>query len=129
MENNNSIESQSQEDFDMAQYIYSILSSQIFVMMSWGFENPETIRNGMKFQVSGFKFQGDVEIVYNEGQDLFDLAFINSKNERHTHLGIYFDQLLQVVDDFVEKTENYKELVQQTYFNSETEKTDEAINT
>lgn len=125
MEKENSIESQNQEDFEMAQYIYSILSSQIFVMMSWGFENPVTIRNGMKFKVSGFKFQGDVEIVYNEGQDLFDLAFINSKNERHTLLSIYFDQLLEVVDDFVEKTENYKELVQQTYFNSETEKTDE----
>jgi hypothetical protein len=125
MEKENSIESQNHEDFEMAQYIYSILSTQIFVVMSWGFENPVTIRNGMKFTVSGFKFHGDVEIVYNEGQDLFDLAFINSKNERHTLLGIYFDQLLEVVDDFVEKTENYKELVQQTYFNSETEKTDE----
>jgi hypothetical protein len=125
MENNNSIESQNQEDFEMAQYIYSILSTQIFVVMSWGFENPVTIRNGMKFKVSGFKFQGDVKIVYNKGQDLFDIAFINSKNERHTLLGIYFDQLLEVVDDFVEKTEKYKELVQQTYFNSHTEKTDE----
>jgi hypothetical protein len=125
MEKENTIESQSQEDFEMAQYIYSILSSQIFVMMSWAFQNPKTIKTGMRFTVSGFKFQGNVEIVYNDGTDLFDVTFINSKNERHTLSSIYFDQLLEVIDDFVEKTENYEELIQKTYFSSENEKTDD----
>jgi hypothetical protein len=125
MEIENTIESQSQEDFVMAKYIYSILSTQIFVIMSWAFENPVTIKTGMRFTVSGFKFQGNVEIVYNDGADLFDVTFINSKNERHTLSSIYFDQLLEVIDDFVEKTENYEELIQKTYFSSENEKTDD----
>ena len=44
------------------------------VMWSWGFNSPKAIANGLSFKVQGFKFKGTVEVVYNEGTDLFDIS-------------------------------------------------------
>jgi len=115
LQNINIMENQNIEDIEMAQYIYKILSSRIIVIMSWGFQKPITIKNGLSSYVNGFKFQGKIEIVYNEGMDLFDVTFINSENVRHTLSSIYFDQLVDVIDDYVEHVPNYNEKVKETY--------------
>lgn len=57
-------------------YIMRILKSQLMIIWSWGFNSPKTITNGLSFRVQGFKFKGTVEVVYNEGTDLFDISFI-----------------------------------------------------
>ena len=60
---------------EMANYIFQILRSQPLIIWSWGFNSPEAVLNGLRFNVSGFKFSGIVEILYNDGSDLFDIYF------------------------------------------------------
>lgn len=101
-----------QVDFDMAKYILTILLSNRMVVMSWGTHNAKTIKNGIRFQVNGFKHMGFVEITYNLGKDLFDVKLISLKNEMVKEIpSIYFDDLLNVLDDAVERVDNYDKAV------------------
>jgi hypothetical protein len=103
---------------EMAEYIYSILLSQPIILMSWGFTSPIAINMGLKFSVSGFILTGTVQILYNEGSDLFDLIFINNDGRvRNTIKGIFFDELVNVIDDQVERVENYNDRVNNEYYN------------
>ena len=105
-----------QEDLDMEKYIYSILLSQPTILMSWGFESPEVIRLGLRFQVNGFLHSGLVEIRYNEGADSFDVYLLDNENQiKETIEGIYFDQLVELIDNHVEYIEDYVERVNQKY--------------
>ena len=65
------------DDIEMGKYIYSILLSQPTILMSWGFESPVVISMGLRFRVNGFLHSGIVEVMYNEGADLFNLTFYN----------------------------------------------------
>lgn len=80
-----------------------------------GIQLPKTITNGLSFRVQGFKFKGTVEVVYNEGTDLFDISFIKRNKIIEIIEGIYFDQLVTVIDYHVEKVDNYKERVEAEY--------------
>ena len=105
-----------QIDMDMGKYIYSILISQPTILMSWGFESPVVIRLGLRFEVNGFLHSGVVEVRYDEGADLFDISLIGEDNlVKETIEGIYFDQLVEVVDEHVERVDNYNERVDQEY--------------
>ena len=100
----------------MAEYILHILKSQIFVLLSWGFHRPVRIENGLKFQVNGFIHKGTVEVVYNEGLDLFEVRTLNSDGSIKQLEGeVYLDSLVNVIDGMVERTQNYKERVEQEY--------------
>ncbi len=102
---------------EMAEYIYSILLMQPSIIMSWGFYSPRIIKQGLSFHVNGFKHKGSVNISYNDGQDLFEV-FLFDKNEMlvDTIHRVYFDQLVEVIDERVEKTEDYKDRVNKEYF-------------
>jgi hypothetical protein len=100
---------------EMAKYIIRILRSQLMVMWSWGFNSPVAIENGLRFKVQGFKFKGIVEVVYNEGWDLFDVRFIKDGKVIETIEGVYIDGLVQVIDDYVEKTSDYEQRVREEY--------------
>ena len=95
----------------MAKYIMSILKTQLMVVWSWGFHKPVALENGLQFRVQGFKFRGIVEVVYNEGRDLFDVSFIKANKLVKCIDGVYFDMLIDVIDDFVEKTNDYDQRV------------------
>lgn len=82
----------------MASYIHSILKSQPIVLMSWGSHAFQSLENGLSFIVNGFVYKGKVTILYNEGQDLFDVQ-VGDK----THSGIFFDELVSFIDGKVEK--------------------------
>ena len=99
----------------MAKYIMSILSTQIMVVWSWGFNSPMAVKNGLRFKVQGFKFGGVVEVVYNEGSDLFDVSFIKAGKVVKTIDGVFFDMLVSVIDNYVEKTSDYEERVKAEY--------------
>lgn len=99
----------------MAKYIMSILKTQLMVMFSWGFNSPVAIQNGLRFKVQGFKFRGIVEVVYNEGSDLFDLSFIKRNKVVKSIDGVFFDMLVDTIDDFVEKTADYEQRVAAEY--------------
>lgn len=100
---------------EMAKYIMTILKTQLMVIWSWGFHNPIALPNneGLRFNVQGYKFKGVVEVVYNEGWDLFDVRFVKGGKVIDTIEEIYLDGLVQVIDDYVEKTPDNDKRVQE----------------
>ena len=80
----------------MAKYIMSILKTQLMVVWSWGFHQPIALENGLRFKVTGYKFRGVVDVVYNEGSDLFDLSFIKRNKVVKSIDGVFFDSLVEV---------------------------------
>ena len=52
-------------DLELAKYIWSILKSNLPVLMSWGveIETVKAIKCGLEFRVNGFKHTGKVQIV------------------------------------------------------------------
>ena len=100
---------------EMAKYIMHILRSQLMVMWSWGFNSPMAVKNGIRFKVQGFKFRGIVEVVYNEGSDLFDVSFIKAGKVVKAIDGVFFDTLVETIDHYVEKTSDYEKRVREEY--------------
>lgn len=99
-------------NMNMAEYILSVLKSQIFVLLSWGFHRPVRLENGLRFQVQGFI----VEVIYNEGLDLFEVRTLNSDGSiKQKEEDVYLDCLVNVIDGMVERTHNYKERVEREY--------------
>ncbi len=98
----------------MAKYILQILIIQPIIVFSWGFNTPIAIANGLRFKVQGFKFSGIVEIIYNEGSDLFDVRLIKDGNVVELVEGVYIDSLVNVIDCRVEKVDDYKQRVQKS---------------
>lgn len=100
---------------EMAGYIINILRTQLMVVWSWGFNSPIAIENGLRFKVQGFKFQGLVEVKYDEGTDLFNVSFIKCGEAVKTVNGVFFDSLVEVIDNTVEKTSDYEQRVKEEY--------------
>ena len=100
---------------EMAKYIMTILKTQLMVVWSWGFHQPVAIENGLQFKVQGYKFKGVVEVAYNEGRDLFDVRFLKANKVVDTIEGVYFDMLIDTIDDYVEKTSDYEQRVTAEY--------------
>ena len=99
----------------MAKYIMSILKTQLMVVWSWGFNKPMALKNGLRFNVQGFKFRCVVEVIYNEGQDLFDVSFIKANKVVKSIDVVFFDMLVDVIDGYVEKTADYEKRVKAQY--------------
>ena len=97
----------------MAEYILQILKSQLMILCSWGPHNFKRLPGdkGLSFQVEGFKYQGQVKVVYDEGQDLFEVYLDNGQVEDM----VYADCLVNVIDGLIERTDNYKERVETKY--------------
>lgn len=97
----------------MAEYIMTILRSQLMVVFSWGFHNPVALPNdkGLRFQVQGFLYKGIVEVIYNEGRDLFEVLLSDGTCVED----VYLDNLVAVIDGLVERVDNYKKRVETEY--------------
>ena len=105
-------------DLELAKYIWSILKSNLPVLMSWEveIETVKIIKCGIEFKVNGFKHTGKVQIVLNEGRDLFEVYQIAENEEiKDKREDIYFDTLVSEVDDLVEKTDDYDKRISDTY--------------
>ena len=100
---------------EMAKYIMSILKTQLMIVWSWGFHNPVALENALRFRVNGFKFRGVIEIAYNESSDLFDVSFIKANKVVNRIDGVFFDMLVDTIDDYVEKTSDYEKRVAAEY--------------
>lgn len=98
----------------MAEYILTILRSQLMIMCSWGFSSPTRLpdNRGLTFKVQGFKYKGWVEVVYDEGLDTFRVVL---KKTGKTVEDVYFDELVNVIDALVERTDDYEERVNKEY--------------
>lgn len=101
---------------NMAEYILSILKSQIFVLLSWGFHRPVRLENGLRFQVQGFVHRGTVEVVYVEGADLFEVRTLNADGSiKQKEEDVYLDCLVNVIDGMVERCPDYQKRVNEEY--------------
>lgn len=110
------------KDFDynlkIAEYIFEIFKSNLPVVWSWGIDpaSIQVIDWGVKFHVQGFKHKGYVLVVYNEGEDLFEVSLISENDQIvKTTEHIFLGDLISVIDDAVEKTDNYSERICQEY--------------
>lgn len=81
------------------------------VILSWGFNSPIAITNGLRFKVQGFKFTGIVEVIYNAGMDLFEIHLSDGRVEAD----VYADCLVDVIDGLVERTDDYADRVKKEY--------------
>ena len=71
---------------------------------------------GVRFHVQGFIHTGYVQVVLNEGEDLFEITLISEEGETLNKIEhIFVDNLISVIDDAVEKCENYQERISQEY--------------
>lgn len=98
----------------MAEYILTILRSQLMIMWSWGFNSPTRLPEdrGLAFKVQGFKYKGWVEVIYDEGLDTFTVILKKIGNKVED---VYFDELVNVIDSLVERTEDYEKRVNKEY--------------
>lgn len=88
---------------EMAKYILSIFRTQPMIVFSWGFHGAYPIHNGLKFSVNGYLHQGEVEVAYNEGADLFEVStFSEDGSVKHQVTDVYLDCLVNVIDSMVE---------------------------
>ena len=73
------------------------------VVFSWGFHGAYAISNGLRFSVNGYLHQGEVEVVYCEGVDLFKVNTLNSDGSiKQQETDVYLDCLVRVIDGMVE---------------------------
>ena len=103
---------------EMANYIISIFRSNLIVICSWGFSKPQALPNneGLIFMVNGFKHTGFVKVVYNEGNDVFVIILLDNENNELKRIeDVYFDSLVNVIDEEVEHTTDYAERVKNAY--------------
>ena len=98
----------------MALYILQILRTDLMVVFSWGFHAPRAINDGLSFLVAGYKFNGKIIVKYDDGADLFNVRF-EGKPYIAPIEGIYIDQLVDVIDGAVERTDDYQERVKNQY--------------
>lgn len=108
---------------EMAGYILEIFRYYPAVVMSWGI-NPDSIkpctlspdRYGVEFSVNGFKHQGKVQVLYDEGTDTFMYNLLDGSQKKTLSRDfIFVDNLVPSIDRDVEKVENYEERIRQEY--------------
>lgn len=98
----------------MAEYILSILRTQMVVLWSWGAHNFTAIEDGLQFNVQGFVFKGIVKVLYEGGSDTFTVRLENADGSLHSeHTDVYLDCLVNVIDRAVEKDCSQTEYVDQ----------------
>ena len=103
-------------DTSMAKYILTILQSAPMVVFSWGFCHATALENGLQFHVTGFKHQGRVNVVYNNGTDLFEVILLDREGkEARKESDVYLDNLVSVIDSMVERTSDYSSRVRKQY--------------
>ena len=99
---------------NMFNYIKQILSAQPTILSAWGFDEPVPFPGGMLFHVSGFKHQGYVQILYDEGDDTFIVVLLDEYLNPHARFeNIYIDQLVDVIDREIERTDDYDKRVKE----------------
>ena len=102
----------------LALYILSIFSAQPMVVLSWGVCKFGAIPGdrGIIFHVQGYKFNGWVKVVYDEGDDLFKIIFLSNEGKIvEEKKGIYLEELVNTIDEYVEKTDDYNERILHQY--------------
>ena len=80
-------------------------------------------KEGLRFSVQGFKYKGDVAVLYDEGADVFDVVLLDRQPLR-TVSPVYFDELVDRIDELVERVADYAARVD-AWLDAPTENPDE----
>ena len=92
--------------------INEILRRRMNVVFSWGLHNKRVIPDGVRFDVQGFKFKGEVKVIYDIPLTRFnkELTFKVVIGEKE-YTNVLADELIDFIDERVEKVDNYEEAV------------------
>ena len=92
--------------------INDILDSRLNVVWSWGLHNKRVITDGVRFDVQGFKFTGEVKVIYDIPLTRFnkELTFKVVIGEKE-YTNVLADELIDFIDERVEKVDDYEEAV------------------
>ena len=79
-----------------------------YKVMSWGAHNWTGTKDALLFKVNGHHFKGVVKITLNS-MDLYDIEFFkgNTTEVVKKFEGIYFDDMVDVIDKYVEYIPEY----------------------
>lgn len=100
----------------IAHYIISIFKHYLPIILSWGFNTPIALPQGLKFKVQGYLHKGWVEVVYDEGYDTFTVRTLNGDGSIKRKVSdVYLDCLVSVIDGMVERCEGYAQKVKADY--------------
>lgn len=92
------------------QHLHSVVTgSGIMKAGSWGFrKGVQTVKNkAYRFTVSGHHHKGHVHIVLNF-MDTFDIYYTSNQGTiKKKSEGIYIDQLIDVLDNDIERIDEY----------------------
>ena len=95
---------------EMYEYVKRILAAQPTILAAWGFDEPVPFPGGILFHVSGFKHQGYVQVLYDEGDDTFIVVLLDEYLNGQARIEhVHIDQLVNVIDREVERTDDYDE--------------------
>ena len=92
--------------------INDILDSRLNVVWSWGLHNKRVITDGVRFDVQGFKFTDEVKITFDYAR-----SHVNKKSTFKVQIGdevttgVTAEELIDFIDERVEKVDNYEEAV------------------
>ena len=92
--------------------INEILRRRMNVVFSWGLYNKRVIPDGVRFDVQGFKFTGEVKVLFDyarsakNGETTFKVVI-----GEQVHTGVKAEELIDFIDERVEKVDNYEEAV------------------
>lgn len=101
---------------ETAQYILTILKSELMILFSWGARNFRALPNGLIFTVNGYLHKGEVKVLYLEGSDDFIIQLLGQNNKLIRAItSVYFDELVAVIDQAIEHTDDYEERVKEQY--------------
>ena len=92
--------------------INDILSSRMNVIMSWGLHNKRAITDGVRFDVQGFKFTGEVKIIFDFARSAeTNLVSFKVQIGDEVTTGVTAEELIDFIDERVELVDNYEEAV------------------
>ena len=92
--------------------INELLKSRMNVVFSWGLHNKRAIPDGVRFDVQGFKYTGEVKVIFdytrsvNDNETTFKVVI-----GEHVYTGVKAEELIDFIDERVEKVDNYEEAV------------------
>ena len=92
--------------------INNILDSRLNVVWSWGLRNKRVITEGVRFDVQVFKLTCEVKITFD-----FARIYANKKSTFKVQIGddvstgVTAENLIDFIDERVEKVDNYEEAV------------------
>jgi len=97
---------------NMGVYIFRIFAANAKVACSWGIDKISAYKDRLEFTVDGFLFKGKVCVEYDAGWDTFTVKLFNNDGSVKEEIEmVYIDNLVRVIDEKVEKCDNYKEKV------------------